>query len=114
MTVPGVPGAVSLSHLRNDALQSLPPAISVLKVSFGLTFAQIGFMTLALMLTASLLQPAAGCFTDNRLLRTRSSWNGVVAGRSAVARPGLFILDAPRRRESRLKLDQPTQFLEAL
>ena len=58
---------ISLSHLLNDTIQSLLPAIyPVLKESFGLTFAQIGMMTLALMLTASVLQPAVGHYTDAR------------------------------------------------
>ena len=46
--------AVSVSHLLNDTMQSLLPAIyPLLKASFALTFAQVGLMTLALMLTAS-------------------------------------------------------------
>jgi FSR family fosmidomycin resistance protein-like MFS transporter len=59
--------AVSLSHLLNDTLQSLLPAIyPVLKSTFDLSFAQIGLMTLALMLTASVLQPVVGLITDRR------------------------------------------------
>lgn len=57
--------AVSTSHLLNDTIQSLLPAIyPLLKTSFSLSFTQIGFMTLALMLTASLLQPVVGFLTD--------------------------------------------------
>src|SRR5438105_2124546 len=67
VTAFAVLGAVSLSHLLNDIVQSLLPAIyPVLKASFGLTFAQIGLMTLALMLTASVLQPVVGFYTDRR------------------------------------------------
>ena len=59
--------AVSLSHLLNDTLQSLLPAIyPLLKVSFDLSFSQIGLMTLALMLTSSVLQPVVGLITDRR------------------------------------------------
>src|SRR5207342_2261665 len=59
--------AVSVSHLLNDTIQSLLPAIyPLLKTSFALSFSQIGFMTLALMLTASLLQPVVGFLTDRR------------------------------------------------
>jgi FSR family fosmidomycin resistance protein-like MFS transporter len=59
--------AVSLSHLLNDAIQSLLPAIyPVLKTAFGLSFSQVGLMTLALMLTASLLQPVVGMLADRR------------------------------------------------
>lgn len=58
--------AVSAGHLLNDTIQSLLPAIyPVLKSELGLTFAQIGLITLAFQLTASLLQPAVGLFTDH-------------------------------------------------
>jgi FSR family fosmidomycin resistance protein-like MFS transporter len=67
MTAFAVLMAISLSHLLNDTIQSLLPAIyPVLKETFGLTFAQIGMMTLALMLTASVLQPVVGHYTDAR------------------------------------------------
>ena len=60
-------GAISLSHLLNDICQSLLPAIyPLLKAAFGLSFAQVGLLTLALMLTASLLQPVIGLVTDRR------------------------------------------------
>jgi FSR family fosmidomycin resistance protein-like MFS transporter len=66
-TAYGVLAAVSLSHLLNDTIQSLLPAIyPVLKQSFGLNFSQVGLMTLALMLTASVLQPVVGFITDRR------------------------------------------------
>lgn len=59
--------AVSLCHMLNDIMQSLLPAIyPLLKVEFDLTFAQIGFLTLAFQITASLLQPAVGIITDKR------------------------------------------------
>jgi FSR family fosmidomycin resistance protein-like MFS transporter len=58
---------VSASHLLNDTIQSLLPAIyPLLKRTFALSFAQIGLMTLALMMTASLLQPLVGLYTDRR------------------------------------------------
>jgi MFS transporter, FSR family, fosmidomycin resistance protein len=51
----------------NDTIQSLIPAIyPMLKASFALTFAQVGLMTLTLQLTASLLQPLVGLYTDRR------------------------------------------------
>jgi FSR family fosmidomycin resistance protein-like MFS transporter len=63
----GVLVAISVSHLLNDTLQSLIPAIyPVVKESFHLTFAQVGLITLAFQLTASLLQPVVGAFTDRR------------------------------------------------
>jgi len=59
--------AISVSHLLNDTIQSLVPAIyPVLKASFSLDFSQIGFITLAFQLTASLLQPFVGLFTDRK------------------------------------------------
>jgi MFS transporter, FSR family, fosmidomycin resistance protein len=59
--------AASFSHLLNDAVQSLIPAIyPVLKDSFQLSFAQIGLVTLTFQLTASLLQPLVGLYTDHR------------------------------------------------
>jgi len=63
----GVLLAISVSHLLNDTLQSLIPAIyPVVKDSFHLSFAQVGLITLTFQLTASLLQPVVGAFTDRR------------------------------------------------
>jgi len=63
----GVLLAISVSHLLNDTLQSLIPAIyPVVKDGFHLSFAQVGLITLAFQLTASLLQPVVGAFTDRR------------------------------------------------
>ncbi|MBK3398384.1 MULTISPECIES: MFS transporter [Methylobacterium] len=60
-------GGLSLSHLLNDMIQSLLPAIyPLLKQSYALDFAQIGVLTLAFQLTASLLQPVVGLVTDKR------------------------------------------------
>jgi FSR family fosmidomycin resistance protein-like MFS transporter len=59
--------AIGFSHLLNDTIQSILPAIyPFLKSAFALSFAQVGLMTLALMLTASLLQPLVGVYTDRR------------------------------------------------
>jgi FSR family fosmidomycin resistance protein-like MFS transporter len=59
--------ALSFSHLVNDVIQSLVPAIyPVLKTSFGLDFSQVGLITLCFQLTASLLQPLIGSYTDRR------------------------------------------------
>jgi MFS transporter, FSR family, fosmidomycin resistance protein len=58
---------ISFSHLLNDTIQSLVPAIyPMLKDSFALNFAQVGLMTLTLQVTASLLQPVVGLYTDRR------------------------------------------------
>jgi FSR family fosmidomycin resistance protein-like MFS transporter len=68
-TAYSVLAAVSVSHLLNDTIQSLLPAIyPILKASFGLSFAQVGLLTLALMLTASVLQPVVGLIADRRPL----------------------------------------------
>ncbi len=65
--------AVSFCHLLNDMMQALLPAIyPTLKVEYHLTFAQIGLITLAFQLTASLLQPAVGHFADSRPMPIRS------------------------------------------
>ena len=58
-------GAISFCHLLNDMMQSLLPAIyPMLKTSFGLDFVQVGMITLTYQLTASLLQPLVGLYTD--------------------------------------------------
>lgn len=59
--------AISFCHLLNDMVQSLIPAIyPILKDSFHLTFAQVGLITLTYQMTASVLQPAVGLYTDRR------------------------------------------------
>ena len=59
--------AISLSHLLNDTIQSVLPAIyPLLKSSFALSFAQVGLMGMTQQITASLLQPAVGLYTDRR------------------------------------------------
>jgi FSR family fosmidomycin resistance protein-like MFS transporter len=66
-TVVGVLAAISVSHLLNDTLQSLIPSIyPLLKSSLQLSFSQVGLITLTLQLTASLLQPVVGMYTDRR------------------------------------------------
>ena len=61
--------AISFSHMLNDTIQALLPAIyPVLKESYGLTFAQLGLITLTFQVTASLLQPLVGYITDKRPL----------------------------------------------
>jgi FSR family fosmidomycin resistance protein-like MFS transporter len=59
--------AVSCCHLLNDMMQSLLPAIyPSLKADFGLSFGQIGIVTLAYQITASILQPLVGWYADRR------------------------------------------------
>ena len=59
--------SLSFCHFLNDLMQSLLPAIyPMLKQTFGLSFRQIGLITLVNQITASLLQPAIGVYTDRR------------------------------------------------
>jgi FSR family fosmidomycin resistance protein-like MFS transporter len=59
-------GAICFSHLLNDMIQSLIPAIyPLIKDSFSLSFTQIGLITLTFQITASLLQPMVGLYTDH-------------------------------------------------
>ncbi|CAN5755746.1 MFS transporter [soil metagenome] len=58
-------GAISFSHFLNDMIQSLILAIyPLLKGTFDLSFTQIGLITLVYQITASLLQPLVGLYTD--------------------------------------------------
>ena len=60
-------GALSASHMVNDIMQSLILAMyPILKGDFHLSFVQIGLITLTFQLTASLLQPLIGLYTDRR------------------------------------------------
>ena len=57
--------SLSFCHLLNDMMQSLVPALyPILKSSYGLTFSQVGLITLAFQCTASMLQPLVGLYTD--------------------------------------------------
>ena len=68
-TLLSVLAAVSFGHLINDMVQSLLPSIyPILKLSFHLDFGQIGLITLTFQITASLLQPFVGMFTDKKPL----------------------------------------------
>lgn len=59
--------AIAFSHLLNDTVQSLIPAIyPLVKESYQLSFSEIGLITLAFQLTASILQPLVGHWTDRK------------------------------------------------
>lgn len=59
--------AISISHLLNDTIQSLIPAIyPIVKHSFGLSFSQVGLISLTFQMAASILQPIVGSYTDNK------------------------------------------------
>jgi MFS transporter, FSR family, fosmidomycin resistance protein len=95
--------SLSVCHLLNDTMQSLLAATyPMLKDDFHLNFAQVGLITLAFQMTASLLQPVVGLYTDRRpmpyslpvgmgasfvgllLLSTASSFLGVIIAASMV------------------------------
>lgn len=58
-------GAAAFAHLLNDLIQAVLPAIyPMLKSDFALSFAQIGWIALIYQVTASLLQPWVGLYTD--------------------------------------------------
>lgn len=57
---------LSLTHLLNDLIQSLIPAVyPILKEAYALDFVQIGMITLTFQISASLLQPVVGHYTDS-------------------------------------------------
>lgn len=59
--------AISFCHLLNDLVQSLIPALyPIIKDTFRLDFGQLGLISLTYQLTASLLQPVIGFYTDRR------------------------------------------------
>jgi MFS transporter, FSR family, fosmidomycin resistance protein len=66
-TVFSVLVAISFSHLLNDTMQSLiPSTYPLLKKTLNLNFSQLGLVTFCFQLTASLLQPFVGMYTDKR------------------------------------------------
>src|SRR5271168_4087516 len=66
-TVMAVLFAISFSHLLNDTIQALLPSIyPMIRDSFQLSFAQLGWITFTFQCTASLFQPLVGWVTDKR------------------------------------------------
>ena len=60
-------GAAAFAHLLNDLIQAMLPAIfPLLKHDYALSFGQIGMIALVYQVTASLLQPWVGLYTDKR------------------------------------------------
>jgi MFS transporter, FSR family, fosmidomycin resistance protein len=67
VTIIPVLAAISVCHLLNDLMQSLlPAAFPVLHRDFALSFGQIGLLSLVYQITASILQPLVGLYTDHR------------------------------------------------
>jgi len=66
-TVYAILFTISFSHLLNDVMQSVIPSVyPVIKDKYNFSFAQIGIITLAFQLTASILQPFVGAYTDKK------------------------------------------------
>jgi FSR family fosmidomycin resistance protein-like MFS transporter len=93
--------ALSVSHLLNDTVQSLIAAVyPILKDAYTLSFTQIGLITLAFQLTASLLQPVVGLVTDRRPrpfslpLGMASSLVGLLLLSAAAAFPTILVAAA--------------------
>ena len=66
-TVFTILATVSFCHLLNDLVQSVLPALfPILKTSLNLSFGRVGLIALTAQVTASLLQPLVGFYTDRR------------------------------------------------
>ena len=83
----GVIAALSASHMLNDMMQSLAPALyPVFAKGLSLSFFQVGVITFVFQLTASLLQPAIGFALDRRPL------NAILPAGMAFTVVGLMLL----------------------
>jgi FSR family fosmidomycin resistance protein-like MFS transporter len=79
--------AVSTCHLINDSMQATMLSVyPLLRENFALTFAQVGLMTFVFQVTASILQPLIGHFTD------RNPWPYVLPFGSAFTLLGFILL----------------------
>lgn len=57
--------SISFAHLLNDLIQAIIPSVyPILKQNYHLSFSQIGLITFAFQLTASIFQPFVGYYTD--------------------------------------------------
>ncbi|QEM04480.1 MFS transporter [Mucilaginibacter rubeus] len=66
-TVYSILFTISLAHFINDMLQSVIPSIyPLIKQRFSLNFTQIGLITFTYQITASILQPFVGLYTDKK------------------------------------------------
>ncbi|MEZ0328068.1 MAG: MFS transporter [Dissulfuribacterales bacterium] len=113
-------GAISFSHFLNDTIQSLLFAIyPLLKTSFHLNFTQIGALSLVYQITASMLQPMVGFYTDRNpkpyslaagmgctlggLLLLATAWNyGVLLLAAAMVGMGSSIFHPESSRVARM------------
>lgn len=113
-------GGASFAHFLNDSIQSLILAIyPLLKGNYELSYAQIGIITLVYQLTASLLQPLIGLYTDKRpypyslpvgmgftlaglLLMSQASSYGVLLAAAALVGTGSSVFHPEASRVARL------------
>ncbi len=66
-TVYSILFSIAFAHLLNDLLQSVIPSVyPILKEKYDLTFTQIGLITFAYQMAASILQPFVGLYTDKK------------------------------------------------
>ncbi len=64
-TVYSILFSISFAHLLNDLIQAIIPSVyPILKQHYGLSFSQIGLITFAFQLSASIFQPFVGYYTD--------------------------------------------------
>lgn len=67
LTVYPILFAISIVHLLNDTMQSAIPALfPVLRESLTLSYGQIGWISFAMNMTASVFQPLVGLYSDVR------------------------------------------------
>lgn len=86
---------ISVSHFLNDMIQSVVPAIyPIIKTKFGLSFAQIGIITLVFQMSSSILQPLTGLYSDRhpRPYALSIGMCFTLAGIIILAFAGLFLL----------------------
>ncbi|MBA3543816.1 MAG: MFS transporter [Chthoniobacterales bacterium] len=131
-TVLAVLFAISFSHLLNDTIQSLIPAIyPLLKTSFHLSFVQVGLITLAFQMTASILQPFVGLYTDRTprpyslacgmgltlgglVLLSHATRYGMVVGAAALVGMGSSVFHPESSRVAMLASGGRTGFAQSL
>lgn len=91
----GILTAISVSHLLNDSVQAVLPAIyPMLKETFRLDFVQVGLITLTFQLTASILQPLVGLYTDRHPKPFSLAWGMglTLVGLALLAFAGSFAM----------------------
>ncbi|MBL7869868.1 MAG: MFS transporter [Flavobacterium lindanitolerans] len=66
-TVYSILFSIAFAHMLNDLLQAVIPSVyPILKESYKLSFTQIGLITFAYQMAASILQPFVGFYTDKK------------------------------------------------